>query len=216
MRHIVLLHLTAMLLSGQVPERMCSMRFYVVDYLGRPQEYDVASFQDFRNREFADRFQGLRAAVPCSAIAYRFRLSRVGVNHFLTDLEGEVLANEAENWRSLVTNPNIVIVRGKPSEVSTALPPDYSLKGRLLPPPGRPLWIRLRSVYGSVTSEVESNPDGTFELRDSFVRGYYSLYVMNIDGQPLHSATLRITSFAPTGPLVINLGPEAIKPTEVK
>ena len=74
MRTIILLVMMTSPQLGQEGERPCAVTLRVVNAAGLPQPYSVTAFKDDNGVDYADRFQGLRATVPCRPGLYAYQV----------------------------------------------------------------------------------------------------------------------------------------------
>lgn len=204
MRYLLLACLGVFRLVAQ-PYGICNVSLRVVDYQGRPVPYHVASFIDEAGKDYADQFEGSRGRVPCSEVPYTLVVSRGIVG---ADVRGSLVVARPEVSKTLVTDPNLVILNGQVGSASFRLPPYYVWKGQLAPPPQRKHWVNIRSVVAPVGQEAEVSDDGEFRIYNGFVIGRYMLTVVNDEGRIVYSTILDITKFAPLEPLEIPLGAE--------
>ncbi len=116
LRYLILPYLCALCLFGQNLERPCSVTLKVVDYGGRPAPYRVATFRNRGGLDYARQFSGLRGTVPCGS-RYEFRVVRIDVDNRHGDIVGAVGAWQAENWMTIVTDPNLFILGDKAGQV---------------------------------------------------------------------------------------------------
>lgn len=205
---MISLGLVSLLLAqGSGNSSNCHVNLRVVDYEGRPAPYEVVSFRDHLGHEYSSRFASLAGQVPCHVTPYVYQVHRLGVDHRLAFIEGQIGVSHPETWLTIVTSPNIVFgateVLGSLSRIT---PPGYILRGMILSPaPTDRLWVSIRSAVSSDRVEAGVDPDGSFRIYSGLFNGPYTLAVMNEAGDIVYLAALKVTAFAAREPLIIDL-----------
>ncbi len=198
----------------------CEVTLRVVNVEGSAQSYQVTSFRNNRDIEFASRFSGLRGRVPCSKTSsYTFEVSwnlaqtaRVAE---VTRIGGTILAEHPENWRTVSTSPSAQVQADGSGAgfVNWGNLPDYVFRGRIKPTPSEPLWVQFRSAVRtgrSASSEMEAAVDenGEFRVYDAFYRkAPYLLYIMNQSGTIVHVELVKPESRNPFTPFEVTIPP---------
>ena len=186
---------------------LCEVTLRVVDTEGRPVAYRVAAFRNRSSQDFTDQFAGLKGRVPCSVSPYTFLVARIDVSNVYANIVGEAYASQPENWKTVVTNPNLRLFGDTAGIVHRLLPAGYVWKGRVSGGhgAGERLWVNLRSAVGTSNEEAEVDTKGEFRFYRAFAEGPHILTLMNERGVVVHSITLEITTFAPVDDLEIDL-----------
>ena len=200
---------------GRTEPADCTVTLRTVDMSGHTLPSRVISFKNAKGQEFADRFQGLRAGVPCDVSLYSFSVVRADVATNIekhTLIRGTVAADNPETWLTLSSDPSIVISRDRTEagSVNWRTPDGFVWRGRVTPVAGRRLWIYLRSAVsrGDFSAfEAEVDATGQFRIYSGLYPGAYVLHVMTVEGELLYTAPLRIESKAPSRSLLIVIPP---------
>lgn len=187
-----LFFLTAAL--GQPQPKLCSVTLRVVDSAGKPVAHSVKSFVDEYGKDFAASFTSLKGRVPCQSVYYSFELTRNGITSRKAIISGKVWVNDAENWLTLTTNPNLhCMTPDRCGEPSFSIIGDHVWRGQIVPAPPERLWVQFRSVVSDRLAEAEVDTDGSFRIYDTFYPGSYQISITNEQGQIVYWSPVTLT-----------------------
>jgi len=205
MRLLMLLFLSAAYICAQGKTKECLVGLRVVDYYGRPQAYKIVWFRDESGKDHANRFNGLFGRLPCDYETYAFQVSRTDLDHPLGKLEGKLTVQRKDIWKTIVTNPNVRLYGKGAGELSMTLPSDHVWRGRITGKGKKPVWVHIRSAFGSGHKEASVDENGEFQVYSGFAEGRYLLYVVDVEGEIIYSTVLEVKVFAPQVPFSIDL-----------